>query len=108
MFFSFFYNRAVEIDRRVHITKTTLGYLDDKFEVEPGNGPSREQYLADHKVETYLILPPKVKKAQIQKTAVNYVASASVKRLEGQEKKFLNYLFAHLTKRKVEDSVEEN
>lgn len=48
-------------DRRVHITKTTLDYLDDKFEVEPGNGPSREPYLADHKVETYLILPPKVR-----------------------------------------------
>lgn len=46
--------------RRVHITKTTLDYLDDKFEVEPGNGSAREQYLADHKVETYLIVPPKV------------------------------------------------
>lgn len=46
--------------RRVHITKTTLDYLGDKFEVEPGNGASREQYLADHKVESYLIVPPKV------------------------------------------------
>jgi hypothetical protein len=45
---------------RVHITKTTLDYLGDKFEVEPGNGASREQYLADHKVESYLIVPPKV------------------------------------------------
>lgn len=48
--------------RRVHITKTTLDYLDDKFEVEPGGGASRDAYLSDHKVETYLIIPPKVSK----------------------------------------------
>lgn len=46
--------------RRVHITKATLDYLGDRFEVEPGNGASRESYLADHKVETFLIVPPKV------------------------------------------------
>lgn len=45
---------------RVHITKATLDYLGDKFEVEPGGGASRESYLADHKVETFLIVPPKV------------------------------------------------
>lgn len=49
---------------RVHITKTTLDHLGDKFEVEPGGGASREAYLADHKVETYLIIPPKVKYIQ--------------------------------------------
>ncbi|XP_052891398.1 adenylate cyclase type 2 [Anopheles moucheti] len=44
---------------RVHITKATLDYLGDMFEVEPGGGASRESYLADHKIETYLIVPPK-------------------------------------------------
>ncbi|XP_055383731.1 adenylate cyclase type 2 isoform X2 [Condylostylus longicornis] len=44
---------------RVHITKQTLDCLGDKFEVEPGNGGSRDPYLADHKIETYLIVPPK-------------------------------------------------
>ncbi|KAL0822825.1 hypothetical protein ABMA28_004823 [Loxostege sticticalis] len=44
---------------RVHITKATLMQLGDRFEVEPGDGASREGYLADHKVETYLIIPPK-------------------------------------------------
>lgn len=48
-------------NRRVHITKTTLDYLGDKFDVEPGNGASRETYLADHKIETFLIVPPKVR-----------------------------------------------
>lgn len=47
--------------RRVHVTKATLEHLGDKFEVEPGFGSSREQYLADHKIETYLIIPPKVR-----------------------------------------------
>lgn len=46
--------------RRVHITKATLDYLGDKFEVEPGGGASREPYLSDHKIETFLIIPPKV------------------------------------------------
>ncbi|XP_017843837.2 adenylate cyclase type 2 isoform X2 [Drosophila busckii] len=44
---------------RVHITKQTLDFLADKFEVEQGEGFSRDSYLADHKIETYLIVPPK-------------------------------------------------
>ncbi|XP_043284356.1 adenylate cyclase type 2 isoform X2 [Venturia canescens] len=46
---------------RVHVTKATLLQLGDRFEVEPGDGGSRETYLADHKVETFLIIPPKTK-----------------------------------------------
>jgi len=45
---------------RVHITKQTLDFLGDKFEVEQGEGGGRDAYLADHKIETYLIVPPKV------------------------------------------------
>ncbi|XP_059216957.1 adenylate cyclase type 2 isoform X2 [Stomoxys calcitrans] len=44
---------------RVHITKQTLEFLNGKFEVEEGNGASRDSYLADHKIESYLIIPPK-------------------------------------------------
>ncbi|CAH0385414.1 unnamed protein product [Bemisia tabaci] len=43
---------------RVHITRATLNQLNNKFQVEPGDGHKREAYLADHKVETYLIIPP--------------------------------------------------
>lgn len=49
-----------EILRRVHVTKATLLQLGDRFKVEDGHGDSREAYLAEHKVETFLIIPPKV------------------------------------------------
>lgn len=45
---------------KVHITKATLLQLNDRFQVEPGNGGEREPYLADHKIESYLIVPPAV------------------------------------------------
>ena len=47
--------------RRVHITKATLSELGDKFEVEDGNGGERDEVLAKHNVETFLIIPPSTK-----------------------------------------------
>lgn len=43
---------------RVHITQATLDYLNGEYEVESGNGASRNQYLRDHCVTTYFIVPP--------------------------------------------------
>ncbi|KAH1009575.1 hypothetical protein HUJ04_001908 [Dendroctonus ponderosae] len=43
---------------RVHITQATQDYLGGEYEVEPGNGGSRNQYLRDHCVTTYFIVPP--------------------------------------------------
>lgn len=45
----------------MHITKATLLQLGNRFEVEPGNGGSREVYLAQHNIETFLIIPPEVR-----------------------------------------------
>ncbi|XP_050300810.1 adenylate cyclase type 2 isoform X2 [Anthonomus grandis grandis] len=44
---------------RVHVTRATLNQLGDKFEYEAGDGGSRDSYLSDHKIETFLIVPPK-------------------------------------------------
>ncbi|XP_044269032.1 adenylate cyclase type 2 isoform X4 [Tribolium madens] len=51
---------------RVHITRATLHQLGDRFEVEPGDGMNRESYLADHKIETFLIVPPKKPETETQ------------------------------------------
>ncbi|XP_063915135.1 adenylate cyclase type 2 isoform X2 [Zophobas morio] len=51
---------------RVHITRATLHQLGDRFQVEPGDGIGRESYLADHKIETFLIVPPKKPESEAQ------------------------------------------
>lgn len=45
------------MNRRVHITKETLDCLGDEYNVEPGLGYTRNTYLKDHNVDTYLIVP---------------------------------------------------
>ena len=52
--------------RRVHITRATLNELGNKFEVEEGNGGERDEVLAKHNVETFLIIPPSRKKGSAQ------------------------------------------
>lgn len=46
------------VSRRVHITESTLAHLHGEYQVEPGSGGSRNQYLRDHNVHTYFIVPP--------------------------------------------------
>ncbi|XP_014242089.1 Ca(2+)/calmodulin-responsive adenylate cyclase isoform X3 [Cimex lectularius] len=43
---------------RVHITQSTLDYLGGEYEVEAGHGGTRNQYLRDHGITTYFIVPP--------------------------------------------------
>ncbi|KAH9426207.1 hypothetical protein DERP_007147 [Dermatophagoides pteronyssinus] len=50
---------------RVHITEDTLDRLDNRFEVEPGNGHLRDSYLAQHAIKTYLIIDPTKSKQDI-------------------------------------------
>ncbi|GFT63963.1 adenylate cyclase type 2 [Trichonephila clavipes] len=40
---------------KVHISKATLDYLGDTYEVDPGYGETRDAYLRTHGVETFLI-----------------------------------------------------
>lgn len=44
--------------RRVHITQATLDCLGNEYEVEPADGHLRSQYLRDHNVVSYFIIPP--------------------------------------------------
>ncbi|XP_040906735.1 adenylate cyclase type 6-like isoform X1 [Toxotes jaculatrix] len=41
---------------RIHITKATLQYLNEDYEVEPGFGGERNAYLKEHNIETFLVL----------------------------------------------------
>ncbi|KZC05160.1 Adenylate cyclase type 8 [Dufourea novaeangliae] len=43
------------IPGRVHISEDTLQCLNDVYEVEPGNGTERDNYLKERNVVTYLI-----------------------------------------------------
>ncbi|XP_032892249.1 adenylate cyclase type 7 isoform X2 [Amblyraja radiata] len=44
---------------RVHITATTLSYLQKAYEVEEGNGHQRNAYLNELKLKTYLVIDPR-------------------------------------------------
>ena len=46
---------SISFCSRVHITEETLKYLNGDFEVEPGNGGDRHQYLKEQDIKTYLI-----------------------------------------------------
>lgn len=45
--------------RRVHISQSTLESLHGEFEVEPGEGGERCDYLKEKGIKTYLVLVPK-------------------------------------------------
>ncbi|XP_037510412.1 adenylate cyclase type 5 isoform X1 [Rhipicephalus sanguineus] len=51
------YMEAGGIPGSVHITKETLQFLGDDYEVMPGEGGQRHPYLRDHNIETYIIIP---------------------------------------------------
>lgn len=43
----------------MHISQTTKDSLHGEFELEPGNGGERCDYLLEKGIDTYLVLPPK-------------------------------------------------
>ncbi|XP_066530225.1 adenylate cyclase type 2b isoform X2 [Hoplias malabaricus] len=44
---------------RVHISSVTLEHLKGAYKVEAGNGQSRDSYLKEHGIVTYLVINPK-------------------------------------------------
>ncbi|XP_077008398.1 adenylate cyclase type 3 isoform X2 [Tamandua tetradactyla] len=56
------------IPGRVHISQSTLDCLKGEFDVEPGDGGSRCDYLDEKGIETYLVIAsgPEVKKTATQ------------------------------------------
>lgn len=55
--------------RRVHISQSTLDCLKGEFDVEPGDGGSRCEYLDEKGIETYLII---ASKPEVKKTAAQH------------------------------------
>lgn len=51
---------AACLRRRVHISSVTLEHLKGSYKVEPGDGQSRDSYLKEHGVVTFLVINPKV------------------------------------------------
>ncbi|KAM4580130.1 adenylate cyclase type 3 isoform 2-T2 [Odontesthes bonariensis] len=47
------------IPGRVHISQSTMECLHDEFDVEPGSGGDRCDYLRERGIETYLVIVPK-------------------------------------------------
>lgn len=45
---------------RVHISSVTLEHLKGAYKVEAGDGQSRDSYLKEHGIVTYLVINPKV------------------------------------------------
>nr|XP_043908926.1 adenylate cyclase type 2b isoform X1 [Solea senegalensis] len=47
---------------RVHISSVTLEHLKGSYKVEPGDGQSRDSYLKENGVVTYLVINPKTER----------------------------------------------
>ncbi|XP_033209357.1 adenylyl cyclase 78C-like isoform X2 [Belonocnema kinseyi] len=69
---------------RVHISIDTLECLDGVYEVEPGYGVERDNYLKDREVETYLI-----KQVEPQRTRRRYSARPKICAEDDKNKKSL-------------------
>lgn len=59
--------------RRVHISQSTMDCLKGEFEVEPGEGGTRCEYLKEKGIVTYLVVVPK----QPLRNGINGVVSVA-------------------------------
>lgn len=61
--------------RRVHISQSTMECLHGEFDVEPGNGGERCDYLRERGIETYLVVVPK---GPVGKNGISDVVSSDL------------------------------
>ena len=54
--FSSLPSTPLSLSSRVHISESTLQSLNGAYDVEPGNGIERDDYLKKNHVTTYLII----------------------------------------------------
>ena len=59
--------------RRVHISEVTAKVLNDQFQLEPGNGGDRDDYIRDHKIQTYLVAIPEVYTLMCWQSLVSFI-----------------------------------
>ncbi|XP_077982384.1 adenylate cyclase type 2-like [Glandiceps talaboti] len=76
---------------RVHITAATLNELGDKYEVEPGYGHKRDEYLGDANVETFLVIPPQQSPAS-SSPSPGSAAMSGIRRRKSTARKVARYL----------------
>uniref|UniRef100_A0A8C6SBW5 adenylate cyclase n=1 Tax=Neogobius melanostomus TaxID=47308 RepID=A0A8C6SBW5_9GOBI len=74
------------IPGRVHISQSTLECLHGEFDVEPGNGGDRCDYLRERGIETYLVVVPK---GPVGKNGINGV-KLSVTSSNGNSPQLIN------------------
>lgn len=67
--------------RRVHISQSTLECLHGEFQVEPGHGGERCDYLRERDIQTYLVVLPK---GPLGKNGINDVVSPNTSQLLSQ------------------------
>uniref|UniRef100_A0A1I7RZD0 adenylate cyclase n=1 Tax=Bursaphelenchus xylophilus TaxID=6326 RepID=A0A1I7RZD0_BURXY len=93
------------IPGRVHITKATLDALNGAFQVEPGNGKERSKYLAEHNVETFLIVPRDDEEPLSKRNQVH--TSTKAEQLAGILDKHGNSVSRRELSRPIEEEVDK-
>ncbi|RVE56050.1 hypothetical protein OJAV_G00232210 [Oryzias javanicus] len=69
------------IPGRVHISQSTKDSLRGEFEVEPGNGGERCEYLLEKGIDTYLVLVPKQAEQELNRQTPDTVTNRNSKQL---------------------------
>jgi len=64
----------------VHVTQRTLDHLRGEYQVEPGQGHTRNQYLRENNITTFLIVPPENRRKPFLFNNLNVFNTAGGKR----------------------------